>query len=331
MRKQNTKMSRVKNISVMFGLVLAASLTSSTPALAACPAQYDGYGKLTGSFDIKTPGTYTVWSRIQPKSAGKDSFVLEIDGTTCGVVVGDNAALAANQWTWVDYRDATPTSKIKPTLTAGTHSYVIYGREDNVGVDKILFIADGCVPANTGTNCPAPAGTPTGGGTTTTPPTSGGSTTGGSTSSTGSSANGATTAASSPVAILTNPVSAATNAAKNIQTPAEAVSTVADIVTGNKPISTITQIVTGNNDASSPSVTRLSPALVKAINISGFTFVGAGIATTAYFFVQQRRHKLAFAFMHGFGGNHMTAAGGVSSPQYIPNVIKPTITLPGNK
>jgi hypothetical protein len=81
-----------------------------------------------------------------------NSYLLEIDGNTC-FTVGDSA-IAANSWTWVDYQNGSTTNKINATLTAGTHSVKLIGREAGVKVDRVLFLSDTtCVPTGTGGNC----------------------------------------------------------------------------------------------------------------------------------------------------------------------------------
>ncbi len=85
-----------------------------------------------------------------------NSYTVEIDGTTCGVVVGDNAAATANTWKWVDYQNGTTSSKITVSLTAGTHTITMIGREDNVKVDRVLLVGNqACVPIGVGDNCAA--------------------------------------------------------------------------------------------------------------------------------------------------------------------------------
>lgn len=145
---------------VLLSLLLVLGFTTTTEA--ACASNAANLGTATGSFTIPTAGTYRIWSRIQPDSANaaNNSYTLEVDsGTvaagsaTCNITVGD-ATIPASTWTWVDYRDGNSTSKINLTLSAGTHTYALYGRESGVGLDRVVFSADStCIPSGNGDNC----------------------------------------------------------------------------------------------------------------------------------------------------------------------------------
>ncbi len=141
------------SILVVMTLTIVGGLTlTSKKADAACAAQDTSRGSVTSSFSVTQAGTYSVKSRIQANGTN-DSFILEIDGTTCGVKVG-NANTGATGWQWIDYRDGNTASKFTVTLAAGTHSMTMIGTEDNVQVDRVLFLSDAaCVPSGTGDNC----------------------------------------------------------------------------------------------------------------------------------------------------------------------------------
>jgi Bacterial Ig domain len=159
------------SIYVLLPVMVALGLAVAVPARsaeAACATNNANLGTVTGSFTIPTTGSYRVWSRIQPDSttAANNSYTLEVDsGTvaagsaTCNITVGD-ATIPANTWTWVDYRDGNSATKIDMTLSAGTHTYTLYGRESGVELDRVIFAADtSCVPTGTGDNCVTAADT----------------------------------------------------------------------------------------------------------------------------------------------------------------------------
>jgi chitodextrinase len=86
-----------------------------------------------------------------------NSYSLDIDNSSC-VVVGDSAATPANTWTWVGYKGGSTTTPITVSLSAGTHTLKIVGRESGVKVDRLMALADqACVPSGTGNNCTATA------------------------------------------------------------------------------------------------------------------------------------------------------------------------------
>lgn len=139
-------------IAVM-AFIVAFLVVSVRPAEAACPAVDTSRGIVTTTINVPASGNYRVWSRMQASSATNDSYVLEIDDTVCGVVVGDTS-VPTNSWKWVDYKSGATANKVTVSLSAGQHTVKMIGREDGVKVDKLLFLSDTtCVPANLGENC----------------------------------------------------------------------------------------------------------------------------------------------------------------------------------
>ncbi|HSX00243.1 MAG TPA: ricin-type beta-trefoil lectin domain protein [Patescibacteria group bacterium] len=140
------------------------SIAHVKSASAACAALPTTYGSVTQTINVAA-GTYTVWSRISAPDANANSYTLEIDGTTstamCNVTVGDNSAMPTNTWTWVNYNSSN--AKITVTLTAGTHTVRMVGREAGVSLDRVIFTADAnCTPTPAtgyGDNCASPPAT----------------------------------------------------------------------------------------------------------------------------------------------------------------------------
>lgn len=161
-----TRNSIAAHKSLLIRIVLIALLVCVTTvvlraetASAACAAQPTTYGKATVTVTVPQTATYKVWSRIMAPNTTANSYTLEVDDTTCGVVVGDSA-IPANTWTWVDYKTATASSKITLNLTAGQHTMTMFGREADVKLDRVILTADtACVPTGTGENCASPPDT----------------------------------------------------------------------------------------------------------------------------------------------------------------------------
>lgn len=154
------KITRMTIIALVLGSVVSVGVPASKVEASCTSNPPTTYGTDTVTYNVPTAGTYRVWSRIWAPDATNNSFYLSLDGA-CATVVGDNAAITPGQWVWVDYQDATTTSKINMTLTAGNHVFVLTGREPDVMVDRIVFASDtSCVPTGTGDNC-AIASTPT--------------------------------------------------------------------------------------------------------------------------------------------------------------------------
>lgn len=148
------------------GLLGLALLFGQNPTVnaAACVPPPTDYGTVTSTVSVASAGSYRVWSRIMAPDTTNNSYQLEIDGNTC-ITVGDNA-IPANTWTWVDYQDGAPTTKTNITLSAGSHTFKMIGREASVKLDRILFLnaSDTCLtaqPNGTGDNCTTTTGTDT--------------------------------------------------------------------------------------------------------------------------------------------------------------------------
>lgn len=140
----------------------AVSFVNTGSASAACsPALPTDKGTVTNTISASAAGSYRVWTRIKTADTTKNSVYMEIDGTTCNVVVGGTATgLTANTWAWVDYQSGTTTNKFNVTLSAGSHTVVMAGKDDGVMVDRVIFTQDtSCVPTGTGDNCANPPDT----------------------------------------------------------------------------------------------------------------------------------------------------------------------------
>jgi chitodextrinase len=136
--------------------VNSSAAEGSTPVTAGCTTPTN-YGTVTKTISVPTSGTYKIWSRIMAPDTTNNSYSLDIDNSSC-VVVGDSAATPANTWTWVGYKGGSTTTPITVSLSAGTHTLKIVGRESGVKVDRLMALADqACVPSGTGNNCTATA------------------------------------------------------------------------------------------------------------------------------------------------------------------------------
>src|ERR1044072_2115768 len=144
-------------IMLAVGLLSAATgagvcLSSDNQVSAACNPPATSYGTASYSVNVPTAGNYRVWSRIMAPDTANNSYLLEVDGASCYTV--GNTVLEAGKWTWVDYQNATSSSKITVNLTSVQHSIKLIGSEPNVKIDRVLAATDtACVPVDTGDNC----------------------------------------------------------------------------------------------------------------------------------------------------------------------------------
>lgn len=130
--------------------VFMGSIFVSPAKASACPAPGTDYGQVTTNVTMPTSATYTLWSRVMPADAANNSYMLEIDGAQCYVV----SSPTPNTWTWINYQDGNTGSAIRLSLTQGTHTVKLIGRQPGVEVDRLVFTSDAtCTPTNMGDNC----------------------------------------------------------------------------------------------------------------------------------------------------------------------------------
>lgn len=148
----------VMTLVAVFAMMITAAWHTSTVS-AACTVPATNYGTATTTLSVPTDGTYRLWARIKAPDTVNNTFMLDVNGGTCFTVGG---AIEANAWKWVDYQNATTTSKINLTLKAGTQQVKLIGNQPNVSIDRIILTADlDCVPTlnSTGDNCASPPDT----------------------------------------------------------------------------------------------------------------------------------------------------------------------------
>ena len=152
---------KIKNISKFLiagtfaALVVAITFSVITPkkVSAACSQANAVYGTDTMNMPIPGDSTYSVWVRLKGSTSANNGAFLQIDGTSC-YNVGGNPNLVADTWTWVNFQNGDATQLMKLPLTAGNHTFELFGIKPGVSIDNILALNDpNCVPVDTGTNC----------------------------------------------------------------------------------------------------------------------------------------------------------------------------------
>jgi len=138
----------IGGILVVIGILLLA-FTARVDAASACSTTPTDKGIVTATISVPTDGNYKIWSRIKASSGGNDSYLLKVDGL-CLTIGNDGSA--ADQWEWTNNEHNVGSANLD--LTAGNHNITLAGLEENVGVDRVLFLADQeCVPSGEGNNC----------------------------------------------------------------------------------------------------------------------------------------------------------------------------------
>lgn len=146
-------------------------ISPSTATAAACPVQTTDFGTVESTVNIPATDDYRIWSRVQIPSASANTYLLQVDDTCFNV--GGHSSIATGGWTWIDYHNATTTTKVQMNLTAGEHTVKMIGNKADVMLDRVIFASDlACIPDN---NTPVVGGAQPGdtcvGASDTTPPT----------------------------------------------------------------------------------------------------------------------------------------------------------------
>jgi len=134
-RKSITKLTRslaVTSIAYASILVPAAVL-----AAAALPTTT---GSATKTISVQSAGTYYIWSRMLATDASSDSFWIQIDGGA-GINVGDGG-VPFGSWTWVSHQNGNTSSRVSVSLTQGSHTLTILGREAGTKLDAVVLSPD---------------------------------------------------------------------------------------------------------------------------------------------------------------------------------------------
>jgi hypothetical protein len=125
---------------------------TASPVASGCATVPMTLGVLTYNVSVGSSGTYFFWTRMMSLSDSANSLYMQMD-TNCAVVIGDLNGSPSNSWQWINYQDGNALKPTALTLSAGSHTLKIIGKEAGVKVDKVLFIGSNCVPALFGDNC----------------------------------------------------------------------------------------------------------------------------------------------------------------------------------
>ena len=135
---------------------------------AACTAPSTDYGNVSGlSVTLPATTTYRIWTRMAAADTTNNTYLLEIDGSSCYTVGGAGVPtyasgattyFANNSTNWISKTNTG--TQIDVSLTAGVHTLKLIGNAPNVVVDRVILTQDTtCVPTGTGDNCANPPDT----------------------------------------------------------------------------------------------------------------------------------------------------------------------------
>jgi GH35 family endo-1,4-beta-xylanase len=119
------------------------TVAQNSPSVISDPAGADPQNYITYNFNVKTPGTYRLWTRTIPtvNNGGDDSFFVNING---GGFVFNWWALGSTVWQWnkLDAYD----------LSVGANTFSICAREDGMKIDKFYFTLTSNIPTGFGSS-----------------------------------------------------------------------------------------------------------------------------------------------------------------------------------
>ncbi len=145
---------------IAYSLVVGVGLNfTGHAAAAACTAPSTDYGTATVTVSVPAAATYRVWTRINAPDNSNNTYLLQVDSSTCYNVGG--GSYATNSWTWIAHQNGSTSSKIDTALSQGNHTLKLIGNKPGVKIDRLIFSSDlNCVPtSSTGTECNTPSDT----------------------------------------------------------------------------------------------------------------------------------------------------------------------------
>jgi len=136
-------------------------------AAGGCTAPSTDYGTVTNTVNITGAGTYRIWTRMSVPDTTNNTYLLDVDSTSCYTVGGSTLPVySAGATTFFTNNSTNWTSKtttgtqIDVSLSAGSHTLKLIGNAPGVVVDRIILTQDtACTPTGTGDNCAIPPDT----------------------------------------------------------------------------------------------------------------------------------------------------------------------------
>src|SRR5690349_11935571 len=103
---------------VLFCTGAIALIVAPKASAAACASPPTDYGRATVTLSVPSTSTYRIWSRMLVPDSTNNSYLLEVDGSTC-FTIGDGG-VPVNSWTWADHQSGG--AKAQVALSAGNHT-----------------------------------------------------------------------------------------------------------------------------------------------------------------------------------------------------------------
>lgn len=144
-----------------------ATITVAAPGGQPCTLPSTDYGVASLTTTVASSGSYRIWTRMAAASTTANTYLLEVDGSSCYTVGGSSVPVYASNATqhfannssnWI--AKTTSGSFIDTTLSSGSHTIRLIGNTGGVLLDRLILTADtSCTPSGTGDNCANPTDT----------------------------------------------------------------------------------------------------------------------------------------------------------------------------
>ncbi|MEO5499515.1 MAG: Ig-like domain-containing protein [Candidatus Saccharimonadales bacterium] len=140
-------------------LITAGHINTDQASAAVCGSEPTSTtGKVTQTITVPATDDYTIWSRMKAPSATAVEYQVYVDGE-CFTI--GQTSLTAGTLTWVDHENGSTSDKATINLPAGSHTLVLTAGSEDLELDRVMFLSDGCIPTSTGNNCQNDTTSPT--------------------------------------------------------------------------------------------------------------------------------------------------------------------------
>lgn len=162
--------AKLQYLVVTVTLLLMACVLVGPPAAkaSACAVPTSDYGTISNlSTNISAAATYRIWTRMAAADSTNNTYLLEVDGSSCYNIGGSSVPIYGSGSTtyftsgssnWIS--KTTDGNNVDLALASGTHTFKLIGNAPNVVVDRLVMTQDlACTPTDNGDNCANPADT----------------------------------------------------------------------------------------------------------------------------------------------------------------------------
>lgn len=145
----------------------ANTIFAATGLCSAQPGYTTNYGTVTSTVSISGTGTYRIWTRMSAADTTNNTYMLQIDTSSCFTIGGSTVPtyasgattlFASGSTNWINKTNTGTLMDV--SLSAGSHTLTLIGMGPGLAIDRLVLTQDtACVPTGTGDNCAVPPDT----------------------------------------------------------------------------------------------------------------------------------------------------------------------------